>query len=164
MSRYVLAALALCATILHAGGDAKQGAAQKELKRLEGTWEAVAAVVDGIKQVPAKGKGHRLVIQGDAYTLETSVKPFVKGTLKVDPAKKPHTLDLIPADGGASGKPIPCIYELNGDELRVCVGRIGKARPAEFISKEGSRHILTTYRRVTPNNPPDAPPSPGKKQ
>jgi uncharacterized protein (TIGR03067 family) len=132
------------------GGDAKQDAAQKELKRLQGTWEAVAAVIDGIKQVPQKGKGHHLVIQGDAYTLESAGKPFGKGTLRVDPAKKPPALDLTPADGDSLGKPIPCIYELTGDELRVCMGRIGKARPAEFVSREGSKHILNTYRRLTP--------------
>jgi uncharacterized protein (TIGR03067 family) len=154
MNRITLTAAAVAFTlstaIVLAGVDAKQDAAQKELKNLEGTWEAVAAVVDGTKQVPRKGKGHHLVIRGDTYTLEASGKPFGKGTLKVDPAKKPHALDLVPADGDSQGKAIPCIYELTGDELRVCMGRIGKARPIEFVSRDGSKHILNTYRRVTP--------------
>jgi uncharacterized protein (TIGR03067 family) len=141
-----LAVLALGAAVL----NARQDTAQNELKRLEGNWEAVAAVIDGTKQVPRKGKGHHLLIKGDAYTLEASGKPLGKGTLKVDPAKKPHTLDLIPADGDVEGKVIPCIYEVTGDELRVCMGRIGEARPSEFVSKEGSKYILNTYRRVAP--------------
>jgi uncharacterized protein (TIGR03067 family) len=152
MNRHILTVVlaTACAAAAHAGGDAKPGTAQNELKRLQGTWEAVAAVVDGVKQVPRKGKGHRLIIRGNNYTLEANGKSFGEGTLKVDPAKKPHALDLTPADGDSQGKPIPCIYEVNGDELRVCMGRIGKARPAEFDAKERSKHILTTYRRLTP--------------
>jgi len=151
MNRYTFTALVVVFALGGAVGNATQDAAQKELKRLAGNWEAVAAVVDGAKQLPRKGKGHRLIIKGDAYTLEDARgKSFGNGTLKVDPAKKPHTLDLTPADGGSKGKAIPCIYELNGDELRVCMGRIDKARPADFAATEGSKHILTTYRRVTP--------------
>jgi uncharacterized protein (TIGR03067 family) len=150
MNRYALTALvplALCAAILSA---APQDVAQKELKRLEGTWEAVAAVVDGVKQELKKGKGHHLVIQGDTYTLESNGKPFGKGTLKVDPAKKPKAIDLIPTDNKEEGKAIPCIYEQNGDELRLCMGRIGRPRPTNFAAADGSKHILTTYRRVEP--------------
>jgi uncharacterized protein (TIGR03067 family) len=154
MNRYaltVLVTLALCAAVLSAAGDAKQDAAQKELKRLEGTWEAVAAVVDGVKQEPKKGMGHHLVIRGDKYTLEhTDGKSFGKGTLKVDPSKKPKAIDLLPAEGKEEGKAIPCIYDLNGDELRLCVGRIGRPRPTNFAAADGSKHILTTYRRLGP--------------
>jgi uncharacterized protein (TIGR03067 family) len=151
MNRYaltVLITLALCAAVLSA---APQDAAQKELKRLEGTWEAVAAVVDGVKQELKKGKGHHLVIRGDTYTLEhTDGKPFGKGVLKVDPSKKPKAIDLLPAEGKEEGKAIPCIYDLNGDELRLCVGRIGRPRPTNFAAADGSKHILTTYRRAEP--------------
>jgi uncharacterized protein (TIGR03067 family) len=151
MNRYAVTALvplALCAAVLSA---APQGDAQKELKRLEGTWEAVAAVVNGIKQEPKKGMGHHLVIRGDKYTLESSGgKSFGMGTLKVDPAKKPKAIDLFPTDGKEEGKAIPCIYELNGDELRLCMGRIGRPRPENFAAADGSKHILTTYRRAEP--------------
>jgi uncharacterized protein (TIGR03067 family) len=123
---------------------------QKELKRLEGTWEAVAEVVDGTEQVVRKGKGHRLIFQGDVYTLQAGGKALGKGNVKVDPSKKPHTLDLIPSDGNSPGKVIPCLYEWKGDELRVCMGRIGQPRPTGMESKEGSKHILNTYRRVKP--------------
>jgi uncharacterized protein (TIGR03067 family) len=143
-----LTVFVLVGATLMAGSEARQTAVEKDLKRLEGTWEAVGAVVDGVKQGPRKGKGHRLVIRADSYTLEASGKPFAKGTLKVDPSKKPPALDLIPSEGDTEGKTIPCIYEIKGDELRVCVGRIEQARPSEFDAKEGSKHMLNIYRRL----------------
>jgi uncharacterized protein (TIGR03067 family) len=144
----VLTVFVLVGAALTAGSEARQTAVEKDLKRLAGTWEAVGAVVDGVKQEPRKGKGHRLVIRDDSYTLEASSKPFAKGTLKVDPSKKPPALDLIPSEGDVAGKTIPCIYEIKGDELRVCVGRIDQSRPTEFDSKEGTKHMLNIYRRI----------------
>jgi uncharacterized protein (TIGR03067 family) len=135
------------------GDDAKQDAINKDLKLLEGTWEAVSAVVDGSKHVPKEGEGHRLIIQGNNYTMEAAGKALGKGTLKLNPTKKPRAIDLVLADGKFPGKAVPCIYQLNGDELRLCMGRIDDPRPGEFTAEQGSKRVLTIYRKVMPQNP-----------
>ncbi len=41
----------------------------------------------------------------------------------------------------------PCIYELEGDTLRVCYDLSGKKRPGEFKTAEGTQLYLVTYTR-----------------
>jgi uncharacterized protein (TIGR03067 family) len=49
--------------------------------------------------------------------------------------------------GPNEGKTFLAIYELKGDELRVCYDLGGKDRPTEFVSKPETPLFLVTYRR-----------------
>ena len=62
-------------------------------------------------------------------------------TFKIDPGKKPKQIDMAdPKDKDA--KPVPCIYSLEGDELKLCLPLVapGKkddaARPESFDTKD----------------------------
>jgi uncharacterized protein (TIGR03067 family) len=116
-----------------------------ELKRLQGTWEIVSDLIDGTPQVQPRG-GIRLTIHGDTYMKEAQGTVFEKGTLKVDPTKKPGALDLSPGDGPQKGRLSLCIYELDGDGLRYCCQSTGGLRPESFTTGAGALEIVTLRR------------------
>ena len=50
-------------------------------------------------------------------------------------------------EGPNRGKIFPCIYELQGDTLRICYDLSCAKRPAEFKTAVGTRLYLVTYAR-----------------
>jgi uncharacterized protein (TIGR03067 family) len=58
-----------------------------------------------------------------------------KGTSKIDPSKKPKTIDLTAAEGDSAGKTALGIYELEKDSRKVCIAKPGDERPTEFASE-----------------------------
>lgn len=140
-------------TLLAAGGLVSMGISQedarKEAERLQGVWQRVSGEVDG-KAVPADELAKTtLTIRGDQYTLQMGTQTR-KGTLRVNPATKPRSLELISAEGPNKGKSLLGIYELDGDTFRYCVAAPGKERPASFTSTPGSGQGLYVNKRVKP--------------
>jgi uncharacterized protein (TIGR03067 family) len=135
------------ATILFAAVWSQDAADERKL--LEGTWLPTAAELSEKPFDEATLKSMKLVIEGDKYTV-TVGKAIDKGAVKIDPAAKPKTMDIIGADGPNKGKTFLAIYELNGDTLRVCYDLSGKARLTEFKTEKGNLLFLATYKRAKP--------------
>ena len=74
-------------------------------------------------------------------------KVINEGKVKLDPTKKPKTLDVTFTEGERKGQEVLGIYEIKGHTFRVCVARPGDERPAEFSAKAGSSCILIVYKR-----------------
>ena len=89
----------------------------------------------------------KLVIKDDKYTVTVGTEGADQGTVKLDPSANPKTMDITGTDGPNKGKTFLCIYELDGDTLRVCYDLRGKARPTEFKTKPGTKLYLVTYKR-----------------
>jgi uncharacterized protein (TIGR03067 family) len=108
----------------------------KDVKSLEGTWEAKSALFAG-KEMPPPAGGVKLILLTDPalkYTVKMEGKDET-GTFTADPAKNPRTIDYIPADGTEKGKKHLAIYELKDDELKIAVGDPGGPRPKDFSGK-----------------------------
>jgi uncharacterized protein (TIGR03067 family) len=88
----------------------------------------------------------KLEIKGDKYTVTVGTV-VDRGTLKLNPSAKPKTMDIVGSEGPNKGKTYQCIYELDGDTLRICYDLSGKGRPAEFKTTEGTQLYLVTYKR-----------------
>jgi uncharacterized protein (TIGR03067 family) len=150
----LIVALALAVATLNAGDDAKEKAKKdiiaQELKRLEGTWELVSEVYDGKKVEQPASMVVRAEIRGEDYAVSRGGRVFARAKLKVDPVKKPKTLDMEATEGPVKGKTFFAVYELKGDELRVCGADSERDRPGEFAAPAGSKRLLDTYRRVKP--------------
>jgi uncharacterized protein (TIGR03067 family) len=155
MRRYgvaVLAIVSLFAVVRSqaADGDANAEAVAKDLQVLKGAWRMNSKEVDGRKFSDKEIKdvigtidesGGVLVRRGD--------KVLGEGTVKLDPTKKPKTIDVAFTEGEHKGKTALGIYEIEGDTFRVCLARPGSGdgRPAEFFAKAGSGRILVVYQR-----------------
>jgi uncharacterized protein (TIGR03067 family) len=122
------------------------GAGAQDAKQIQGTWVPLSAELGGKALPDDVRKSIKLVLKADTYVVTAGKEPD-EGKCKIDPTKTPKTLDITGTKGPNMGKTFPCIYELNGDTLRVCYDLSGKARPTEFKTTEGSMLFLVTYRR-----------------
>ena len=66
----------------------------------------------------------------------------------LDPSAKPKSIDW--RDGGKNGpsKPLAGIYELEGDELKICWGKEGAGRPEAFATAPGTGEWLWVMNRA----------------
>ena len=117
-----------------------------ELKKFTGTWQAVSVFRDGREVQEEKVI---LTVKGEKYTLQTG-KETVEGTHKLDPTRKPKTIDAVRTAGPDKGKTLLGIYELTNDTFKICVAAPGKDRPTEFASKPGSGTRLMVFKRQKP--------------
>jgi uncharacterized protein (TIGR03067 family) len=133
--------------LLLAADDANEEV-KKELARFEGTWKWVSIESEKEKLAADTVKDLRLKLSGDKFVVtgDNAEKGF-GGTFKVDPTKKPKTIDVTFGDGPQKGKTILGIYELDEDTYKVCAAEEGKSRPTEFAVKPGSGNVLQLLKR-----------------
>jgi uncharacterized protein (TIGR03067 family) len=120
-------------------------ATSDEAKKLEGDWAVTSATRDGkaVDDLPFKQMevvGEKLATMGR----DGAVQVF---TFKVDPTKKPKTIDLR-RESVKNGETQLGIYELDGDTLKLVLGRPNAdTRPKEFTDK-GHLHIVLKRQEV----------------
>jgi uncharacterized protein (TIGR03067 family) len=137
--------LAVAAGLLLAA-DAKDDAVQKEFKLFEGTWKVASLEIDGAKQAEDVYKEWKLVCKGENFTFDDG-NMASKGVFKIDPSKKPKTLDIIFKEGGNQGMTMLGLYEIDGETFRACFKPGSETRPTEFTAKQGSGQILETLKK-----------------
>jgi RNA polymerase sigma factor (sigma-70 family) len=143
--------------------DAADDATEKDRKALQGTWVAVSyekaggpAVATADKQATDAEKNLQLVIKGDAFTSSSGpdAGEGLAGSFKLDATQSPKTIDLraeVKIVNGQQGKETTTlkllgIYQLNGDELKICLQE--KERPRDFSVKGATRYReLTLFKR-----------------
>jgi uncharacterized protein (TIGR03067 family) len=123
--------------------------AEDDAKLMGGTWLPSSAELAGRKTPEDQLKGMKLVIEDNRYTVTVGAGKD-EGTVKLDSAKSPKTMDITGTKGPNKGKTFLCIYELTGDTLRVCYDLSGKAYPKEFATKPKTALYLVSYERKKP--------------
>lgn len=121
---------------------------------LEGVWIGQSRIEDGVARPAEDAKRMRFTFKGDKlYVLDGEREEDPTG-IKIDATKAPKRIDLLVS---GEAKPIPGIFEIQGDELKICV-RVpapgSEARPAEFSSKPGSGVNLVVLRRLKKDEKP----------
>ena len=117
-----------------------------DLDRLQGTWYVTSLEMDG-HAMPSPG-GACIVIAGSQFQ-SLGMGAVYEGTVELNQRKKPKHFDLLFTAGPEQGNRSLGIYELKGDDWRLCLGLTGKPRPREFATTPGSGHALETLRRGT---------------
>jgi uncharacterized protein (TIGR03067 family) len=56
-------------------------------------------------------------------------------------------MDVKPVEGQNQGKTLLAIYELEGDDLKICFVESTKDRPTEFSADKDSGRVLHVYKR-----------------
>ncbi len=128
---------------------------ESDQERLQGDWEVVKTEVFG-KDAP-EGEVTKGVwtFRGEKLLTKSLQDSVIQSEVKLDEKAKPKTLDVTPIDGpeGEKGKTFKGIYELTGDDLRLCMAGPGLDRPTEFKTKEGAHILLFTLKRVKKEKP-----------
>jgi uncharacterized protein (TIGR03067 family) len=145
MKQFFGVLLLACASLISAADDKKADPVREELKKLEGTWLRVSFEVDGQKE-DTDVKDAKAVIKGNMVRFVFGNKVFGEATFSIDPTKKPKAMDSTSTKPD-KGRRTLAIYELNGDDLKICATE-GDKRPMEFMTKAGSGCALSVYKRA----------------
>jgi uncharacterized protein (TIGR03067 family) len=135
--------LTLAAILLTAAAAPREAADTDDLKRMQGDWMVVSMTFNGMKYPEEEAQALFRTVEGNNYQVARYSKPFFKGTFQLDPTATPKTIDSLSATDAS--KPIPGIYEFDGDTLKICSAPPGKPRPNDFEAKAGSGHTLTIW-------------------
>lgn len=139
--------LILMAAGLVAADPPAEDAAKRDLGRIQGTWQGVAMEVDG-KPAPAYMVAVlTIVFKGDTLTFVFAEPGARNFTYKLDPTTKPAGIDVTAAEGKFKGETDKGVYSLDGDTLKICIGK-GDRRPKEL--KAGAREALYVLKREKP--------------
>jgi uncharacterized protein (TIGR03067 family) len=150
--RFALATLLCSLGLTAANGigvraDDKEDA-KKELKKFEGAWTFESVEAGGNKLPADNFKGMTVVFDGDKYSVKMGDMVVEAATVKFDLSQSPKTLDSTVTEGPNKGAIYLCIYEFDGDTMKVCFDPEGKKRPTEFKTISGSPTTLVVHKRV----------------
>lgn len=136
--------------ILAAGLLLAADPAKNDHATLQGTWNVIGLEFDGddvkdrVKNMQFVIKDHQVSVQGD-YPDQDKYSKF---TFKLDPAGKPKGFDAIITAGDEKGAKLPGIYQLEKDNLKICLRLLGKERPKEFATQSGSARVVVILERA----------------
>jgi uncharacterized protein (TIGR03067 family) len=141
--------LAVTASALLAADE--KADAKKALAGLQGTWTTERLEASGKDmtekfKVTLVFKGHQITVQGN----DEVQKEYAKASFKIDPSTNPPLIDLKVIGGTQKDVTMEGIYELKGDQLKLCVKVIGNERPTKFATAEGSNTALLLLKRQKP--------------
>lgn len=128
-----------------AASDDKDEAVKKDLEALAGTWGTLSFVNDGKKLNDEEAKTHTVIYDKDGkYQALNDGKVVFAGTFKIDPAKKPKTINVTESGKDKDKAEVFLgIYEIDSGKLKVCFAPPGKEQPTEFSSKPGSGRLFS---------------------
>jgi uncharacterized protein (TIGR03067 family) len=125
----------------------KDDAVKEEMARLEGSYSCVSLETGNEKGDPARIKKLKLVVKDKMWTVYIDDTVSTSAKFTIDPTKKPKTIDMTGTMGGDKGKKYLGIYELKGDELKLCIGDT-KSRPKTFGAKKGYERQLEVWKKL----------------
>lgn len=137
---------AVLARYARSADDSRDEAVKQFKEKLQGKWQMTSRIEDGVPSDAELVKNRTITVVGDNYTVKDGEKVVSEISYKIDPAKKPAWLDVVPKDA-KDADPGKGIIQLEGDTLTFCVG-VGLPRPSDFQSKPGEGLLLLEFKRV----------------
>ena len=128
-----------------------------DMDKVQGYWKPLQCDFEGKPQMPADlMKQVTVVFDKHEYhlyfkdkELDKNGKPIILrlalANVALDPTTKTITFEF--ADGPLKGKKSHGIYELAGNQLKMCYGSADKPRPTKFESAANSGYFLETWVR-----------------
>jgi uncharacterized protein (TIGR03067 family) len=144
MIRHMLVVVALGVAL--AGCASKK--APQEAFTLAGVWEPVKAELGGEDLPVSTFGGATLELTSDTYAFAGDRGTYELLSAKLLSAKSAGEMDIYGREGPNAGHTIPAIYDLKGDELRICYELGDGSRPREFATRKGARVLYIRYKRV----------------
>ncbi|HEY9225554.1 MAG TPA: TIGR03067 domain-containing protein [Gemmatimonadaceae bacterium] len=118
-----------------------------ELDKLQGTWHVAAVETDGVVMPSEALPAATITVTGGQF-VTIGMGDSYAGTIEIVPRKKPpKAFDLLFTEGPPTGLRHLGIYELDGDEWRICFATRGETRPTRFETAPDTGLALQTLRR-----------------
>ena len=122
----------------------------RDIEALQGRWNITALEMDGAEMPAPTFTGAGITVDGDRF-ISTGMGLSYEGTVVIDHAKKPKTLDLLFTVGHAAGTRNFGIYELKRDRWTICLATRGTRRPRAFATRADTGLALETLKRAVTN-------------
>jgi uncharacterized protein (TIGR03067 family) len=116
--------------------------------KIQGEWSLVTLETNGESQKVAEDNEHyiKLKIEGEKFHITLGGGEH-DATFAIDSSKKPKTIDVTLMGGDQNGTVMKGFFELEGDNLKICMGKPETPdRPAEFKSKDDVK--IFTFKRA----------------
>jgi uncharacterized protein (TIGR03067 family) len=126
----------------------------QQLRGLEGQWRFTRLEIDGGALPEAAFARSCLLIDGDRFRMESPEATY-EGAFTIDVEARPPRIDIDFVEGPEADNRCEGLYELTGDELRMCLGLAGASRPTAFATSPGSGHALEHLHRASAARPAD---------
>ncbi|MBA4064658.1 MAG: hypothetical protein C0501_13280 [Isosphaera sp.] len=128
-----------------------------DLAAVQGNWKPLQCEFEGVPQMPAEVmKQVTTVFDKAEYHLyfvdkgkdgQPKVLRLAMATVALDPSTSPKTITFTFADGPMKGERRHGVYEVAGNQLKLCYGPADKPRPTEFKAPAKSGYFLETWAR-----------------
>jgi uncharacterized protein (TIGR03067 family) len=122
------------------------------LRSMEGTWAFRSLEVDGQPMPTPMLTTSHLLLDGDRFRMESAEANY-EGIFTIDVEKEPHWIDIDFVEGPESGNRCEGLFQLDGDQLTICLGLAGATRPERFATIAGSGHALEVLVRAENSRP-----------
>lgn len=122
------------------------------LRALEGEWTFTSLEIDGASIDAPSFATSRLLMDSDRFRMASEGLDY-DGVFTIDVEVMPHTIDINLVEGPEAGNTALGIFDLQGDQLTICLGLVGSSRPAAFATTKGSGHALERLRRASHQRP-----------
>jgi len=148
---------------VEAASEARRQAVEQGLAEFAGRWAIVVAKPDGVTKEARQLQFNK---DGTYAAFDAAGKELWAGTFDLDPTATPKIWDHRTPDFAKTGGDVLGIYELSGDELKVCcvVGtwkeREWQGKPRPKAPRLEGADVLLELRRVKPQPAPSATPAP----
>ena len=147
MRRLQCATTILAAAVLAAGGamgaEKKSESPPVAAASLEGIWSVVSMQDNGQKLPSSAAKTLRFEFTDKKLTMRVLEQVIAETEYTVDAKKTPKAIDVT-----YEGKPTSGIYQLDRDDLKICLGRSAGKRPIKFTSGADSpSRVLVVLKR-----------------
>jgi uncharacterized protein (TIGR03067 family) len=137
-----------CTTVSEPSARGAPAARAMQPADMTGTWMPMKNAMGGkAMELPS---GFELKIEGERYF--AGVPPSYGDAGRIEFVASDGTgtvryLDIKSEKGQTKGRTIPAIARMNGNQLEVVYDMEQKARPTEFVSRDGTQHFHVIYTR-----------------
>jgi uncharacterized protein (TIGR03067 family) len=160
MIRLLLFALGVSALVMSSrtpcalAQDGTGRTAEGDQKALQGSWVGVVEEFGGkqMNKGQIKDRNRRLTVKGNKFTMKRVQNDKVgtyEGRFELDPKASPAAFDLSGKNPAGRAVEFLGIYELNGDEFRLCYVEAGQEakRPDAFETAPGNGRVYLLFKR-----------------
>jgi uncharacterized protein (TIGR03067 family) len=142
------ALLVLASGLLLAADDKPEEAIKKDREKIAGAWTVVLTEMNGTKVEDEELKKIVVTFKADGTVeVRREGEKVADAVTKIDPTKKPKEIDITIKTPDGNERNVKGIYEIEGDDLKICTSSPGQDRPKEFTAKEGTGNSLRAYKR-----------------
>jgi uncharacterized protein (TIGR03067 family) len=141
------------ATSMAVGADPKP---TDDLGALQGNWKPLQCEYQGSPQMPIEvmkqvtgvyDKSEYFLYFVDKKDGKPDVLLLAQANITLDPTSNPKGISFEFADGPLKGVKRHGIYEIAGNQLKLCYGPSDRPKPTEFKSMPGNGYFLETWAR-----------------